>query len=227
MAAGHLAELAREGSVIALSDQYFIDEGAYAACLATLRGRLGEAASAGALSLAPSQLREGLNWPAPLWARLDSDLTAAREIRPQGARVVLETAAARFTPAERATLERIETLYREAAFQTPRPDELPAFLGVPAPVAARLMEHLVNEGRLIALAPHVVLTRERVIDAQARVVRILSAGGTLDSAFFKLEIGSSRKYALAILDWLDARRITVRVGNLRRLTGDYQQRLLT
>ena len=48
----------------------------------------------------------------------------------------------------------------------------------------------------------------------------------LNSADFKYAIDSSRKYALAVLDWLDARHVTLRIGNDRKLAPDYQKRLL-
>jgi hypothetical protein len=48
----------------------------------------------------------------------------------------------------------------------------------------------------------------------------------LNSGDFKLQIDSTRKYALAILDYLDSRRVTVRIQNDRKLTPDYQKRLV-
>ncbi len=58
------------------------------------------------------------------------------------------------------------------------------------------------------------------------VVALITEHGTLDSADFKQNIDSSRKYALAILDFLDSKGITVRSGNLRRLTPNYKGKLL-
>jgi selenocysteine-specific elongation factor len=62
--------------------------------------------------------------------------------------------------------------------------------------------------------------------AQGIAVAYLEEHGVLDSADFKHHIGSTRKYALAILDYLDARRITVRHGNNRKLAEKYRERLL-
>ena len=63
-------------------------------------------------------------------------------------------------------------------------------------------------------------------DADLLVIEAVRTNGTLDSADFKHHIESSRKYALAILDFLDSRRVTIRVGNLRKLAPDYERNLL-
>ena len=62
--------------------------------------------------------------------------------------------------------------------------------------------------------------------ALAGLAAIIADKGVLDSADFKLVIDSSRKYALAILDYLDARRITVRIDNNRKLAPNYEKNLL-
>jgi hypothetical protein len=48
----------------------------------------------------------------------------------------------------------------------------------------------------------------------------------LDSADFKNQLETSRKYAITFLDYLDSKRITIRVGNLRKLMTGYEERLL-
>jgi len=62
--------------------------------------------------------------------------------------------------------------------------------------------------------------------AQDLVVETIQQKGMLNSADFKYNINSTRKYALAILDYLDSRRVTVRIGNDRKLTPDYRRNLI-
>ncbi len=99
-------------------------------------------------------------------------------------------------------------------------------LRLPAGQFERLLEHLCSEGRLVKLSPQVILSRGHFAKAQRMVVEAIQKNGVLDSADFKNYIQSSRKYALAILDFLDTRRVTIRVGNLRKLAPDYQRNLL-
>lgn len=223
-AAEALAKLASGGRVIALSDQYYIHVERYAECRDEAARRVRQAGDA--LSLNIAKLREGLDWPPQLWARVEADLAAAGLIRTQGARVVLSETASRFSERERGLLAKLEAIYGETGFKSPRPDEIPQMLGIAPAQAERLIEYLVNERKLIALSKQVVLTYGHVKAAQERVVAAIEEKGPLNSADFKYVIDSSRKYALAILDWLDERRVTVRIGNDRKLAADYREHLL-
>jgi selenocysteine-specific elongation factor len=220
--------LAAEGWLLMLEGGHAIEAGGYRRCLAEAESRLRQAASGGqgALSLSNAALRQGLDWPAPVWARVTRDLEQAGLIRPQGAKLVLAQAAEQLSPDDRRLLERILKIYDETGFQSPRPDELPALLGSPPARVDRLLEHLLLEGQLVRLAKNVILGYTYLKQAQDRVVAIVEQRGTLDSADFKLEIRSTRKYALAILDWLDERKVTVRLGNDRKLAQNYRERLL-
>ena len=62
--------------------------------------------------------------------------------------------------------------------------------------------------------------------AQAMVVEMIQEEGVLESGLFKSRIDSTRKYALAFLDYLDGLRITVRIGNDRKLSREYEKNLL-
>jgi selenocysteine-specific elongation factor len=103
---------------------------------------------------------------------------------------------------------------------------LPERLGVAPADVERMVKHLCNEGRLVRLNKNVVLGYDVFKRAQEMVVRIIHEQGKLDSADFKVHIGSTRKYALAILDFLDARKVTMRIGNDRKLSPNYEKKLL-
>lgn len=57
---------------------------------------------------------------------------------------------------------------------------------------------------------------ERIV---ARVEAYLAAHPAMTAAAFRDTIGTSRKYAVPLLEWLDARGVTVRVGDERVLRG--------
>lgn len=140
--------------------------------------------------------------------------------------MILAGAVAQMAPEEQKLLERIVKVYEESGFHSPRPEELPVLLGAAPEKIQRLLQHLFNARQLVRLSPLVVLSCSHLRTAQSWVVDTILEKGVLDSAEFKLQLNSSRKYALAILDYLDACRITVRAGNERRLAADYQKRLL-
>ena len=85
---------------------------------------------------------------------------------------------------------------------------------------------LIAREELFRLSKNVYLSREWLIKAEDLVVATIEDKGVLDSGEFKHHIGSSRKYALAILDFLDTRMVTTRMGNNRRLTRNYRNNML-
>ena len=222
-----LQQLATGGQISALEAEYFIHVRNYQACYDAVRARVVQAGQAGqALSLRREELRREFNYPTPLWSRLLHELEDAELVRSKGHKVVLSEASERIDEAEGPLLGRLLEIYIRTSFQSPRPDELPAMLGEPEARIRRLLEYLINEGRLISVSKHVILSAQSLRLAQSRVVAVIQKQGVLNSADFKYEIHSSRKYALAILDWLDARHVTLRIGNNRKLAPDYQNHLL-
>lgn len=120
-----------------------------------------------------------------------------------------------------ALLERIEGIFLKGRFSTPRPDELPDLLKVALSEVNPLLDFLCQSGVLVRLGKNVVFHARRMAEAERIVVAEIEKRGALDSADFKTLIGSSRKYALAILDHFDAVHTTTRAGNLRRLHPAY------
>ncbi|NMD37010.1 MAG: selenocysteine-specific translation elongation factor [Planctomycetes bacterium] len=223
----HLAALAAEGKVLALGAGLFVHADAYGGFVADVRARIEAAPAKGAaLSLTLSEVREGMNLPPVLWARIEDDLGREGVITRRGGKFVLEAAVSALGADERGTMRRLVEVFDEEGFASPRPDELPARLGVPPAEVERLLDHLCNEGALFRLGKNVVLSRKWCKEAQDKAVGEIKAKGILNSADFKYHLSSTRKYALAVLDWLDARRVTVRIGNDRRLAPGYERNLL-
>jgi selenocysteine-specific elongation factor len=59
----------------------------------------------------------------------------------------------------------------------------------------------------------------QVADVRARVEGVLRKEGTMTMARFRDLIGTSRKYAVPLLEWFDASGITIRNGDIRTLRG--------
>lgn len=106
-------------------------------------------------------------------------------------------------------------------------DLLAAFRGQPyAPptykacleqVGEELLGHLLEEGVLVQVSPEVVLTREAYETMVARVREELARRGEITVAEVRDLFQTSRKYALALMEHLDAIGVTVRHGDVRRL----------
>jgi selenocysteine-specific elongation factor len=221
---GRLTEVHK---VLTLAEGFFIHNENYGAHVREVEARLEKAGKADqALSLTLSDLRKNFNWLAPLWNRIQGEMEQRHLVRRKGEKMIIQAAVDGLQDADRALMDRLINLYGETGYHSPRPEELPQALGVAPDKIGRLLDYLCSEGRLIPVAKGVILTYEHFKKAQDAVVKLILEKGSLNSADFKYVIDSSRKYALAILDYLDSQRVTIRIGNDRKLTPDYQRHLV-
>jgi selenocysteine-specific elongation factor len=222
-----LETLVNEQQASLLAEDLFIHAEAYLQCRREVESRIAAAAQKDtSLSLTLADLKKDFNWPAPLWARIERELEAARQITRRGDKVLLSGAIARLGEEDRALLEQILATYETSGYHSPRPEELPDLLKAPMPRIQRLLDLLYHERKLVRLSALVVLSFAHYKKAQDLVVKVINEKGVLDSANFKGMLDTTRKYALAILDFMDARRITVRRDNDRHLLTGYEKSLL-
>ena len=118
---------------------------------------------------------------------------------------------------EKQLKEQIVELYLTAGFSTPRQDELPVLFSVPENKTDEIMNLLFEEGILVKLPQKVVMHKNSISEAKKIIVKNIQDNGGLDSAFFKNMIKTTRKYALALLDYFDEQGLTVRNNNIRKL----------
>jgi selenocysteine-specific elongation factor len=80
-----------------------------------------------------------------------------------------------------------------------------------------LIQHLIREGQIVRVSDDVVFSRRAVDEAIERLRSYLRANPTLTVAAARDVLGSSRRYVLPLLEWLDAQKVTRRVGDDRIL----------
>ncbi|HAL92041.1 MAG TPA: hypothetical protein DCM68_03340, partial [Verrucomicrobia bacterium] len=152
-------------------------------------------------------------------------LAADGAIEFKGNRILPRGASAGPTP-EQALAERICGLYAETGFNSPRPEEVPERVGAAPSKVEAVIQMLLAEGRLIRVSAKVILARAHMAKAQELVVAAIQKNGQLDSGDFKFLIGSTRKYALGILEYMDRTHVTTRIDSLRRLAPNFEKRML-
>jgi selenocysteine-specific elongation factor len=222
-----LSRLTAAGAVIALSDDHFVHPETLTTCLAKVETWIQQLRQEKrVLNLTAAGLRQAFPGSEALWKRIETELTEHHVLQRSGDRFVLPAAVEALASADRAWLEKLVQLYEETGYRSPRPEELPALLNATSAQLDRLLQFLFHARKLIRLSEHVVLSYSHFKKAQDTVVSLIAEKGVLNSADFKYHLDSSRKYALAILDFLDARRVTIRVGNDRKLAPDYRKQLM-
>ena len=85
------------------------------------------------------------------------------------------------------------------------------------PVDPELLAHLQERGDVVKVNETVVFTTAAYEDMAGRIVEHLNANGSVTVADARTIFGTSRKYVLPLLEYLDQQRITRRVGDERVL----------
>jgi selenocysteine-specific elongation factor len=82
-----------------------------------------------------------------------------------------------------------------------------------------LLQYLVRQGQVVRVSDDTVFARAAYDDAVSRLRHHLEAHRSITVAAARDVLGSSRRYVLPLLEWLDAQKITRRVGDDRILRG--------
>jgi selenocysteine-specific elongation factor len=82
--------------------------------------------------------------------------------------------------------------------------------------AQKAYDTLVARGALVKVGD-AIYRGSQIAQIRARVESHLRGRESMTAAEFRDLLGTSRKYAVPLLEWLDARGITVRSGDLRTL----------
>ncbi len=117
----------------------------------------------------------------------------------------------------RALADRIERLLTDGGFTPPDVRGLEAAAGVPRRDLLEVLRTLEAAGRVVRVSADLYFARTAADEARARLERHCGAEGSISPAAFRDLIGASRKFAIALLEWLDRSGVTIRVGDLRRL----------
>ncbi|MBU1672392.1 MAG: selenocysteine-specific translation elongation factor [Actinobacteria bacterium] len=109
-------------------------------------------------------------------------------------------------------LARIES----AGYAPPSLGELAEALGKEKRGLVDLLSLAQKEGRLVRVSPDLYYTPKAMSEIEKRL-RQATGSGTISVSDFRGVIGASRKYALPLLEYFDRNRVTVRVGDVRKL----------
>jgi selenocysteine-specific elongation factor len=126
-----------------------------------------------------------------------------------------------FTPAlsteQDERLQRLIDILKDAEFATPKENELPPLVSASPDETAKLLDLLINEGRVVRLAAGVVMHADAVTRAKTTIRDFISEQGPMGPADLKAALGMSRKYSIPLFEWLDSVRFTMRQGDRRVL----------
>jgi selenocysteine-specific elongation factor len=114
--------------------------------------------------------------------------------------------------------ERALSLWRQAGLMPPRPVEAAAALAVTQTALQPVVDLLVRAGSLVRMKD-LVFDAGAVDELRGRLVAHLQARGQITPQEWKELVGASRKFAIPLAEHFDGEKLTMRVGEVRKLRG--------
>ncbi|MBW1979843.1 MAG: selenocysteine-specific translation elongation factor [Deltaproteobacteria bacterium] len=112
---------------------------------------------------------------------------------------------------------KIEDIYRQAGLQPPFFREVTERLGVPVEQASQVLAWMLEQGILVKIKNDMFFHHEPLKDLKTRLLQFFESHAEITTPQFKKLTETSRKYTIPLLEYLDATRFTIRVGDIRRL----------
>jgi selenocysteine-specific elongation factor len=154
-----------------------------------------------------------------VFAHLLSALDTQGIVKVERDKVRLASHEVRLSPEQQRAVARIEEEYLKAAAAPPSPEESLARAGLSGDEEHELFQLLVAERKLVRVKESLYFHATALDTIQDKVVALLRDRKEIGPGDIKDLLGISRKYAIPLLEYLDARRVTARVGEKRVLRG--------
>ena len=220
-----VADLVAAGRVIAISEASQGHEPFYAAIewWREIEGKSGEALNEyhAAFPLRAGMPREELRSRLRLPARAFDAVLEGLEAETQVTRVGGRVARAGFTPT--LTDDDARRLADLRSRFVAAPTSPPSIKECREAVGDELWSLVTSREEFVELSDDVVFDAETYRRVVAEIQAALSGGQAITVAQLRDRFGTSRKYALALLEHLDAKGVTIRVGDERRLRAAGQK----
>lgn len=113
--------------------------------------------------------------------------------------------------------EKIEAAFKDAGCAPPTPEELNEAFPKQKDSIKKVLEAMLAEGKLVKVAPQMYFHRGAVDDAVSSVTGFITENGQITLAEFRTASNTSRKFALALLEYFDRHGLTKKVGDTRVL----------
>jgi selenocysteine-specific elongation factor len=113
--------------------------------------------------------------------------------------------------------DKILDLYRSSGLTPPYFKEVGDLLGIDATAAKDVLLLLVDEGRMVKVKEDLYFHADAISDLKNRLVDFLTKNEEITTPQFKEMTGASRKYVIPLIEYFDAKNVTLRIGDSRRL----------
>ena len=158
-----------------------------------------------------SRLKNMPGFTSRLFNAVLSDLATTRDLEERGALVMQSGRQIQFTAQQQLRVDNLLKKFAAVPFTPPSAKESASEIG------EDLLFALLEMGELVSVGQDVLFRRADYERMVSDIRRLLAERGALSAGEVRDHFNTSRKYALALLEHLDAIGITQRVGDVRRL----------
>ncbi|HVL38920.1 MAG TPA: SelB C-terminal domain-containing protein, partial [Fimbriimonadaceae bacterium] len=156
----------------------------------------------------------GLKWSGKPLDRIVAHLVTSGVLAASGTAVRLPGFSLQLTPRQRSFLDRVISSLQRAGVNVPSAHDLAQELGVPHQATAEILRLGVESGELVRIDEGIYYTKSQLEDLKEQIRRV-SAGKPFAASEFRDAVGTTRKYAIPLLEYLDGVGFTMRLGDKR------------
>jgi selenocysteine-specific elongation factor len=123
----------------------------------------------------------------------------------------------RLEPAEEGLAARITTLLGQTPLSPPDVKQIEREIGSDGGTLGEVLRVMERQRIIVRVSPDLWFLGQAIERMKGELYRYLSEGSEITPATFRDRFGTTRKYAIPLLEYLDREGVTVRVGDRRRL----------
>ncbi len=167
-----------------------------------------------------SQLNRELGLDEVGFEKLTNQLIKTKQLVKDGNLLRLASHEIQFSEEESTAKETLEKLFLDAGINTPGLNELKTLLPEYTPqIIESTFFALLNLGQFIKTADNFFIHRKVFEKIKELLTNYLRENGTITVGEFRELAQTSRKYAVPFLEYCDTQNVTIRDGNVRRLSS--------
>lgn len=216
-----LARLAAEGTIVRAAGRVFPEEAwsrVGEAFLLALEKFHGEEPLLTGMRREDLRTQVARGWSPEVFREALDRLAARGAVRLGGERVALAGHRVVLSGDDQSIAERLERVFRAAGLEPPDAEATLREAG--GGRARRVLEVLVDRGRLVRIVDGRLFHAQALDDLRRKLAAYARRSKTIDVAAFKELAGVTRKNAIPLLEQMDAERRTRRTGNVREILID-------
>ena len=146
-----------------------------------------------------------------------NQMLQSKEIAQEGEVVRAASHTVSLAADQKTISKQIIGLYQKGALMPPYFKEVSANLNVDPKSARDVLMLLVDEGEVIKVKEDLYFHRAAIDQLQSRLVDFLKHNGEISTPQFKEMTGATRKYVIPLIEYFDAKNVTIRIGDTRKL----------